>query len=438
MNGQHSFDTIPEVEKPGNGNLEKKENEIIQPTETAAVSVDDLGKNIEDIETKIGDLNKSKDSVGASTDMIYIDSSDNFRFNVQAAKSYQWGINGTEFMRLNATGLGINNTNPATTLAVGGAGGSNASFEISVSSSITMQAYNRNIFDYASFNIDGALINFRISGATAMGIAATTRTTTFSPASTNPAINLSNSGTVASPSTGDLWWDSGAVALNFRTASATVNLLSDAVTVGTTTVNSGTTGSILFVGGSSLLQQDNANLFWDDTNNTLGIGTTRSGAISGTNPSFRIKGTGATSSTSSFEVQDSGSSTLFFVRNDGLVTVTGVCVVAKNITAGVVTLTDGATPALDASLGNTFLLTAAGDRTIAVPTNPTSGQRILIAHKASGAHRTLSLNTGTGGFRFGTDITALSITTNTKTDYIGAIYNSVDNCWDVVSYIKGF
>lgn len=35
----------------------------------------------------------------------------------------------------------------------------------------------------------------------------------------------------------------------------------------------GTTGSILFVGPGPILAQDNANLFWDDTNNRLGIGT---------------------------------------------------------------------------------------------------------------------------------------------------------------------
>ena len=40
------------------------------------------------------------------------------------------------------------------------------------------------------------------------------------------------------------------------------------------TVTSGTTGSILFVGSGPVLAQDNANLFWDDTNNRLGIGTT--------------------------------------------------------------------------------------------------------------------------------------------------------------------
>lgn len=38
-------------------------------------------------------------------------------------------------------------------------------------------------------------------------------------------------------------------------------------------ITSGTSGSILFVDASSQLGQDNANLFWDDTNNRQGIGT---------------------------------------------------------------------------------------------------------------------------------------------------------------------
>jgi len=104
----------------------------------------------------------------------------------------------------------------------------------------------------------------------------------------------------------------------------------------------------------------------------------------------------------------------------------------------VVALTDGATPALDASLGNIFYLDAAGNRTIAVPTNPTDGQKIVIRHFANGGARTLALNTGAGGFRFGTDITALSATGSGLMDYIGCIYNGVDGFWDVVSVIKGF
>src|SRR5574343_32950 len=38
-------------------------------------------------------------------------------------------------------------------------------------------------------------------------------------------------------------------------------------------VTGGTAGSVLFVGAGSVLAQDNANFFWDDTNNRLGIGT---------------------------------------------------------------------------------------------------------------------------------------------------------------------
>lgn len=104
----------------------------------------------------------------------------------------------------------------------------------------------------------------------------------------------------------------------------------------------------------------------------------------------------------------------------------------------VVTLTDGATPALDAALGNVFVLTAAGNRTIAVPTNAVSGQGITIAHIASGGARTLALNTGAGGFRFGETITGLTATTSGKTDYIHATYNATDSKWDVNGYVKGY
>ncbi len=39
------------------------------------------------------------------------------------------------------------------------------------------------------------------------------------------------------------------------------------------TITSATEGSILFAGAAGVLAQDNANFFWDDTNNRLGIGT---------------------------------------------------------------------------------------------------------------------------------------------------------------------
>lgn len=109
----------------------------------------------------------------------------------------------------------------------------------------------------------------------------------------------------------------------------------------------------------------------------------------------------------------------------------------KILVPTVVTLTDGVTPALDASLGTIFRLAAQGDRTIAVPSNPTAGQKLVIQHYADGGARTLALNTGAGGFRFGTDVSALTATTSGKTDYIGCIYNGTNSFWDVVAVSKG-
>ena len=110
----------------------------------------------------------------------------------------------------------------------------------------------------------------------------------------------------------------------------------------------------------------------------------------------------------------------------------------KRMVIATIALSDGATPALDASLGNVFRLAASGDRTIAVPSNAQAGQKIVIEHFASAAGRTLSLNSGAGGFRFGSDITSLTQTASGKTDYIGCIYNDTDSKWDVVAVTKGF
>lgn len=101
-------------------------------------------------------------------------------------------------------------------------------------------------------------------------------------------------------------------------------------------------------------------------------------------------------------------------------------------------LTDGATPALDASQGGVFTLAAAGDRTVAIPTNAKSGQKIILVHLASGGIRTLALNTGAGGFRYGSTISGLTATASGKKDYIGCIYNATDSFWDVVAYSKGY
>ncbi len=106
---------------------------------------------------------------------------------------------------------------------------------------------------------------------------------------------------------------------------------------------------------------------------------------------------------------------------------------------GYVELTDGVNIALDASAGSVFHVATGGDRTINVPTNPTSGMEILIIHSATGSNRTLALAVvGQGCFRFGTDVASLSATTSGKSDYIRCVYTSTFMVWDVVDAKKGY
>ena len=63
---------------------------------------------------------------------------------------------------------------------------------------------------------------------------------------------------------------------------------------GTGTSTTFTTGSIVFAGASGIYTQDNANLFWDDTNNRLGVGTATpavTAALVGTDALLVPKGT---------------------------------------------------------------------------------------------------------------------------------------------------
>jgi hypothetical protein len=89
---------------------------------------------------------------------------------------------------------------------------------------------------------------------------------------------------------------------------------------------SGVAGAIQFSNGSAFAS-DASNLFWDDTNNRLGVGTNA--------PSARvdIKGVGATSATTSLLVQNSAGTELFKVRDDGAVNM------ASSFTAGNITTT---------------------------------------------------------------------------------------------------
>jgi hypothetical protein len=102
----------------------------------------------------------------------------------------------------------------------------------------------------------------------------------------------------------------------------------------------------------------------------------------------------------------------------------------------VVALTDAATITTDASLGNTFTVTLGGNRTIANPTNPIAGQKIIysLTQDATGS-RTVTWG---AAFRFGTDIPVPTLTTTAaKTDHIGFLYNAASSTWDCVALARG-
>jgi len=105
-----------------------------------------------------------------------------------------------------------------------------------------------------------------------------------------------------------------------------------------------------------------------------------------------------------------------------------------------VTLTDAANIATDASLGNRFKATLAGNRTLDAPIGPVADQQAVweFCQDPTGG-RTITLASGAGGFIFGTDITGITLTiTALKCDYMTGIYSSSANRWRVVGFIKGF
>jgi len=100
-------------------------------------------------------------------------------------------------------------------------------------------------------------------------------------------------------------------------------------------------------------------------------------------------------------------------------------------------LDDSSTITTDASLGNHFRVTLAGNRTLANPTNARDGQRILFElTQDSVGSRTLTLG---NKFTFGSDITELTLSTAPgKKDFIGVIYNEAVDKFYVLAVARGY
>ena len=105
-------------------------------------------------------------------------------------------------------------------------------------------------------------------------------------------------------------------------------------------------------------------------------------------------------------------------------------VLARASAPAVVALTDGASIAVNAALGNDFRVTLGGNRTIAAPSNPVDGQviRFQLTQDATGS-RTITWTSTAGGFDFGTPGAPTLTTTAAKTDMVRFAYNATIGKW---------
>jgi hypothetical protein len=169
-----------------------------------------------------------------------------------------------------------------------------------------------------------------------------------------------------------------------------------AVTNGGTGTNTQfTAGSIVFAGPSGVYSQDQFNLFWDDSNNRLGLLTNAPAYPLDVNGSARIGGAlrGTSGSTAS----------------SSIVTPTSDTTNQYNVTA----LAAGAT--IDAPSGT-----------------PLDGQNLTIRIKDNGVARALTWTTGSFNSYRVIGVTLPTTTVANKTVYVRCIYNSADSRWDVI------
>jgi hypothetical protein len=103
----------------------------------------------------------------------------------------------------------------------------------------------------------------------------------------------------------------------------------------------------------------------------------------------------------------------------------------------VVGLTDAATIAVDASLGNDFRVTIAGSRTMGGPANPTDGQKIIF-QITQGAAGSATITWGSS-YEFSDGLPQPTLSTKAgQTDLLGFIYNAGKSSWLFAAFVNGF
>ena len=103
----------------------------------------------------------------------------------------------------------------------------------------------------------------------------------------------------------------------------------------------------------------------------------------------------------------------------------------------VVFLVDGPSIPINAAFGNDFRVTLQGNRTLANPTNPVDGQKIIfeIIQDGTGG-RTLAYGTA---YKFSPSLPQPTLSTAlAATDILGFIYSAAQGKWLFVSFLAGF
>lgn len=103
----------------------------------------------------------------------------------------------------------------------------------------------------------------------------------------------------------------------------------------------------------------------------------------------------------------------------------------------VVNLTDAATIAVNAALGNDFRVTIAGNRILGNPTNPTDGQKVIFQiTQGTGGNFTI---TWSANYEFGLGLPQPTLSnTAGLTDLLGFVYNATKAKWLFVAFVAGF
>lgn len=107
------------------------------------------------------------------------------------------------------------------------------------------------------------------------------------------------------------------------------------------------------------------------------------------------------------------------------------------VAPAVVPLTDAATIAVDASLGNDFRVTIATDRTMGDPSNPANGQQIIF-QVTQGSGGSAGITWGSG-YEFSAGLPQPTLSTVAgETDLLGFIYNAAKSSWLLAAFVNGF